>query len=106
MLTWGYRVILLIGLIWGHFLTGQTTLFVGTAQSKGIEAITAKPIPLSADDLARGLLAHPTKNINPDVLRQTQETRYILSQQQDELRRIRRNQQQQALRLLQNLETP
>ena len=106
MLGWGFRFILFCGLLWGHLLASQKTLFVGYSQPQGIEPITQTTLPLSADDIARGLLAHPTPNINSDVLRQAHETRYILSQQQDELRRIQFNQQQKAIQLLQTMDQP
>jgi hypothetical protein len=106
MMPWFYRVILLIGLIWGHRMAARSTLFVGMASPQGIPPVTQTSVPLSADDVARGLLAHPPGHLDRHRLQMAHEARYILSQQQHELRMLRHNQQQQAIQLLQLLETP
>ena len=87
-------------------MTARSTLFIGTSSPQGIPPVTQQSVPLSADDVARGLLAHPSAHVDRHRLQMTHETRYILSQQQHELRILRHNQQQQAIKLLQKLETP
>ena len=87
-------------------MTARSTLFIGTSSPQGIPPVTQQSVPLSADDVARGLLAHPSEHVDRHRLQMAHEARYILAQQQHELRVLRRNQQQQAIQLLKRLETP
>ena len=104
MIAWLYRIVLLITLWYGHQFCQKTTVSIGTNQTKGIAPVSDAIMPLSADDIARGLLAEPSIQISKQRLQQTYEVRYILSQQHNELRRLRHEQRQAAILLINTME--
>lgn len=106
MIEWGYRILLLSALLWGHWSIQHSTIFVGAKSSRGIPPVTQHALPISADDLARGLLANPPEALSMNTLQQAHELRYILSQQQHDLQILRSQQQERAIQALRRLEAP
>ena len=76
MRTEGQLIITLI-LLWAHLqIDGQPSM-VRTSGYTGVEPITPQTLPLSADDVIRGLRAHPTITFDKNTL----EKSYTLRQE-------------------------
>ena len=73
---------------------------------KGIAPVTTATIPLTADDLARGLVSHPVQNINSKMLSMSHSMRYQLGTVKNQHIRLHHQQQEDALLLMRHLEKP
>ena len=62
------QCIIALILLWLHFRPITETIHVRTPEYVGIHPIAQGPLPLTADDIARGLLANPTITVPSNLL--------------------------------------
>ena len=62
------QCIIALILLWLHFRPITETIHVRTPEYVGIQPIEQGPLPLTADDIARGLLANPTITVPSKLL--------------------------------------
>ena len=70
------QILITFILCWAHFQLDTTPLMVKTSGYVGVPPVSARPLPLSADDIIRGLKANPTLSFNKTTL----DTAYTLRQ--------------------------
>jgi len=78
-------VIILLTLGYIHWTFTPTTITIRQAPRVGISPVTTNIVPLTADDIARGLLANPTISIDPTQLEAMYTLRVAFAQQQSEI---------------------
>lgn len=71
------QVIITLILLWAHLQSDEQPSMVRTSGYTGVEPITPQTLPLSADDVIRGLRAHPTITFDTNTL----EKSYTLRQE-------------------------
>lgn len=62
------QIIITLILLWLHSRPITRTVHVRTPAYTGILPIEQRPLPLTADDIARGLRANPTITVPPKLL--------------------------------------
>ena len=75
------QVVITLILLWGllHFNGGTT--FVRTTGYQGVPPVTDTTVPLTADDIARGLKANPKIQVDQDLLEQAYNLRLTFAKQ-------------------------
>jgi len=98
--------ILLLGILVCIHLTPQPlVLTVQTTPYKGISPVDNSILPLTTDDLARGLLFNPTIVVPYDQIKQTYRYRTEFAQLQDKHRILQIQLSSKAVALLKEMES-
>ena len=69
------QCIIAIILLWFHSRPITDTIHVRTPEYTGVLPISQRPLPLTADDVARGLIANPTVTVPPNLLTKAHQLR-------------------------------
>jgi len=93
-------VIILLTLGYIHWTFKPTTITIRQAPRVGISPVTTSIVPLTADDMARGLLANPTISIDPKQLETIYTLRVSFAEQQSEIDQLSDKLGQDAQQLL------
>ena len=91
-------------LLWAHRTPESETLTLQTTSYKGIPPIDTKTLPLSTDDIARGLLFNPTISVPFDSIKQTFTYRVEFATLQDKHRSLQIQMGTDTLKLLQEMD--
>ena len=70
------QILITFILCWAHFKCDTTALMVKTPNYRGVSPVSERPLPLSADDIIRGLKANSTISFDETTL----DTAYTLRQ--------------------------
>lgn len=96
-------VVILTTLIWAH-MTPMNVVTILPTMYHGVQPVTQSPLPLSADDIARGLLFNPDISINGSTLEKAHRLRKELSKRADNHHRLNLQAQRESVRLLHMLD--
>ena len=91
-------------LVWTHLTPNPPTLTIQTTPYKGIPPVGDDIVPLSTDDLARGLLFNSTIVVPSDQIEQTYNYRIEFAQLQDKHRTLQIQLSSTTLKLLNKME--
>ena len=92
-------------LVWLHLTPQSSVLTIQTTPYKGIAPVGNTIVPLSTDDLARGLLFNPTIIVPYDQLKQTYSHRTEFAKLQDKHRTLQIQLSSKTVALLKEMES-
>ena len=78
------QIIITLILLWLYALPVTDTVFVRTQQYTGILPVSQQSLPLTPDDIARGLRANPTITVSSDLLTEAHRLRTNYAQKRAE----------------------
>ena len=105
-MAWLYRSILVLTLGYLHLKLPQHTLSLWFPPLDGVPPITTETVPITADDLARALVANPELSINRKMFAMSHSIRHQLGTTRDHYIHLENQQQKDALLMLRHMEKP
>ena len=103
-MAWVYRILLLLSLVFVHFNLPQHTISLWLSPINGIPPITDTTTPITADDLARSLVANPEMSVNQKMFNMSHSIRHQLGTSRDHYIHLENQQQKDAILMLRHLE--
>lgn len=100
------QIVIGVVLLFGHVILNPHTILLRNPRSTGIPPVTNNPLPLTADDIARGLKANPNIQGDKVTLTKAAKLRSEYAQLKSEHGRIIVTLNQHSADILGLMETP
>lgn len=100
------QIVIGVVLLFGHVLLNPHTILLRNPRIMGVEPITNNPLPLTADDIARGVKANPNIQVDQVTLSKAAKLRTEYAQLKSEHGSIIVTLNQHSADILGLMETP
>ena len=103
-MRFAFQILIVLSLLWLHAQPVSTRLFLRTSVHDGISPVTNEPLPLTADDIARGLKFNPNLKVSSEQLKRAHLLRSEYSKIREQRSELIQTMGTQGLELLATLE--